>query len=190
MSLVEHPRLNDLLALIGTAGEPEFIPINPPRWARPRDCFANSARFAAERGCRVEYGWLVGGKAGVLLEGQFHAIVRFPDESPLDVTPDGGKSEGLFIPDKARVYAGHRVPNLKVYLTQDPAALRDLAAADYFQRFLADVPEGMPIAVACERVARGLRIECGFHDSLAMSTARAFLVGEASAVRQARSISR
>lgn len=154
MSLANHPNLTELIALIGSAGTPQFVRVCMRSDATPLDCFQNAAREVARAGGKVIHGWWVKAVPDILIEAQFHAVVRTARGDLFDPTPDKTSSHRrFFIPDLVRTYEGHDVMNLKVRLTDDPHINREMDFCDYLDRAMAALPRFFA-ASELDRIAR------------------------------------
>ena len=96
---------------------PIFVPVIPSLGIRADHCFYDVQRKVRVEGGRVQYGWTIWEKPGVLLEAEFHAIWVSPNNELIDVTPKvDGEQQILFLPDTDRVWEGEMVDNVRFLL--------------------------------------------------------------------------
>jgi len=106
--------------------KPIFVPVIPSPSVRADHCFYDVQKKTSADGGRIQYGWTIWGKPGVLLEAEFHAIWVSPDNELIDVTPKvDGEQQILFLPDTDRIWEGEMVDNVR-FLLLDNAYTRHL----------------------------------------------------------------
>jgi hypothetical protein len=121
---IDRPELRALCAELVPNEIPVVLQVDAPSWAERRWCTRNVDLVIADHGGSVEYGWeFLETIPNVLLEAQFHAVwIDDVQERRHDVTPKDipGVTETVFLPDRALVYDGRQIPNVRRALVDDP----------------------------------------------------------------------
>ncbi|NOJ86972.1 SEC-C domain-containing protein [Myxococcus xanthus] len=124
--------------LAGHNAQPTFVSVVTRKGAQALDCYMNAREYAAATGGEVLYGWQIWEWPGVLLEAQFHAIVKLPDGGLVDVTPpeDGG-ARVLFVHTPGHAYGGKMVPSRQRAIAASEVVDRYIFAFGQYTKFRA-----------------------------------------------------
>jgi hypothetical protein len=69
----------------------------------------------------VQYGWRIWEWPNTLIEAEFHAVWRTPDDRLIDITPAPNDFRRiLFLPDSSRSYEGRQIDNIRKALYKHP----------------------------------------------------------------------
>lgn len=116
---------------------PVYVPLVPDDNAIPNMCFPNVSRVVAEMGGSVLHGWRIWEWTSVLVEAEFHAVWRRPDESLVDITPEeNGERRILFLPDASKRFEGVQVDSIRMPLSNDPNVLELIRVSEQIYRVL------------------------------------------------------
>jgi hypothetical protein len=123
--------------LVPGAAPPLELPLAIAPHARPLECFDAVERQVETRGGSACFGWQLWEWPALYLEAEFHAVWRDGEGALHDITPKLMPVPGIrFLPDPARTFAGRRVNNVRVALTDDPLVAAFLEACDEEWRLL------------------------------------------------------
>ncbi len=99
--------------------QPFAVAIDPPSWAKELDCIDIVRRLIAEQGGDCVIGWALWEWPGVIVEGEFHAIWKRPDQTYVDSTPrQDGTEFVLFLPDPKAVWDTWQKDNVRLPLAR------------------------------------------------------------------------
>ncbi len=88
-------------------------------------CFFNVPKKVTAEGGRIQYGWAIWERPGLLIEGEFHAVWVSPEGEFIDITPKrDGETEILFLPDGHREWTEELVDNVRMPLTDNEITRR------------------------------------------------------------------
>ena len=104
---------------IESNANPIYLAVEPAPESMKLECFRNVENFIAKNGGSIQYGWRIGEWAGVMLEAEFHAVLRAPSGKYRDVTPFD-EEQILFLPDNTKIYEGRQVNNIRFALANKP----------------------------------------------------------------------
>jgi hypothetical protein len=93
--------------------------------APENSCFEIVPDYISKHGGEQVIGWSIWEWPEVFIEAEFHAVVRQPDGTLLDITPKVFPMPRiLFLPDSARAYRGRQVNNIRKPLGKNPGIKR------------------------------------------------------------------
>lgn len=117
--------IRKLCQQINPAEKPVWVPVQVVAGAVPNECFGNVVMKIASSGGTIQYGWTIWEWNVVLVEGEFHAVWRSPEDKLLCVSPQiNGERSILFLPDNSRTWdENNRVDNIRLPLRQDPVIM-------------------------------------------------------------------
>lgn len=131
ISWFNSPAVHRICNVLVPNVEAIVVQCRPGDNAGKSECFADVARRVQLEGGSVQHGWKIHLWPAVLIEGEFHAIWRSPEETLVDISTPG--SEGnpiLFLPDPNRVYQGNQISNLRLKLGAHPSIEDFIAIAN------------------------------------------------------------
>jgi hypothetical protein len=112
-------------------GIPVYVSVNPIRDAKVNECFPNVERVVKERGGESIIGWQIWEWYGVMIEAEFHAIWRNPQNELVDITPKVLPFEKiLFLPDPNARYEERQINNIRKSLNNDLLVEEFIRTAD------------------------------------------------------------
>ena len=114
-----------LIAKVAPGQRPTYLNVDPAELASVNECFPNVANHIQKFGGEAVHGWLIWEWPSVLVEAEFHAVWKSPDNHLVEITPkEHGETKVLFLPDNKRVYRGVAVDNVRMPL-RDDAVIKD-----------------------------------------------------------------
>ncbi len=102
--------------------KPVYVPVQDAPRTRPNECFSNVRGVRLVLGGEIVVGWSIWEWPRVLIEAEFHAVLRLPSGKLIDVTPrERDLSKITFVSDARYTDRGQRVDNIRKPLGTDPA---------------------------------------------------------------------
>lgn len=102
-------------------GKPVNVPHEPLADAEENECFVVVPEALEAIGGEQVFGWAIWEWPRVMIEAEFHTVIRTPDGKLLDVTPRPvGLRKIAFIEDPNRRYEGRQIDNIRKPLRADP----------------------------------------------------------------------
>lgn len=128
------PIINDFCGDIVAGEQPAYVAVDPCDGCRVRDCHRNCERFLKSNPGTTIHGWLIWTIPDQWVEAEQHSIIRLPDGSLRDVTPQpDGEEQIVFLPDPKMVYDGTIAPK-HVRALVDTPAIQQLMQIARFER--------------------------------------------------------
>lgn len=123
------PIIRKLCQQINSGEKPVWVPVQVVAGAVPNECFGNAVMKIANSGGTIQYGWTIWEWKDVLVEGEFHAVWRSPEDKLLCVSPQvNGEKRVLFLPDNSRAWdEKNRIDNIRIPLRQDSVVMDFIA---------------------------------------------------------------
>ena len=116
---------------LSSVGDPAYVPVQVESYAVINECFPAVKQKIERDGGAVQYGWVIWFTPGVLMEAEFHAVLKSPNGQFIDIARRPFKFERiLFLPDKRRVYQGRQIDNLRIPLKKNPKVRRFIELAE------------------------------------------------------------
>jgi len=141
----DHVR--QLAETIQPGANPIYLRIAPGFGDQPLDCFHNVRQRVAKFGGEIVFGWAIWEWAGVLVEGEHHAVYAPPGGTEWrDITPSQNPTiqRRLFLPDQDATYdfenEGVRRDNVRLAISDSPAVALMLETAAERSRILNSIP--------------------------------------------------
>lgn len=104
---------------------PVYVPCLPEPGAPANECFPLIEKKVAAAGGKCVFGWAIWEWPKVLIQAEFHAVLKQADGSFLDIAPKSLPiPRVLFVPDLQRVYRGCQIDNIRQSLCNDKAVNR------------------------------------------------------------------
>lgn len=111
-----------------SGAKPVYVPFQEIRYAQPLNCFFNVRTAQKALGGEMVIGWSIWEWPRVLIEAEFHAVLRLPNGQMVDLTPRNHELRKIsFIADPNARDEGQRVDNIREPLQRDPAIERLIA---------------------------------------------------------------
>lgn len=108
--------------------KPVYVPFQEIPYAQPLNCFFNVRTAQKALGGEAVLGWAIWEWPRVLIEAEFHAVLRLPDGRMIDLTPRNHSLRKIsFLADPNARDEGQRVDNIREPLQRDPAIDRLIA---------------------------------------------------------------
>jgi hypothetical protein len=104
--------------------EPFYVSVQPLFGQSEDECFVIVPKHISTHGGKQVIGWYIEEWPKVMIEATFHAIWQTEDGRFVDITPKGGISRILFLPDTHRKYEGRQIDNIRKPLTEDKIIYR------------------------------------------------------------------
>ena len=108
------PQVKEFCCEIFADGEPVYLDVILSEQGIAPDCFMNVEKQLLKAGGSIQYGWRIWEWSNTLIEAEFHAVWRTPDNTLVDITPAPKDFRRiLFLPDSSRVYEGQQIDNIR-----------------------------------------------------------------------------
>ena len=91
-----------------------ILTIQPDINSKNGECFKNVEDYIKSNDGEIQYGWIIWETPNVMLEAEFHAVLKLPNGNLLDITPTNDREkEILFVPDNLIKYNGEKIDNIR-----------------------------------------------------------------------------
>jgi hypothetical protein len=115
------PEIDDdvkkLILVVCPNSNPIYLPVEPENYAQANECFSAVAEKIKREGGSQILGWQIW-KSSIIIEAEFHAIWKSPQEKLKDITPKLlPASKILFLPDPKANYTGAQVNNIYINIS-------------------------------------------------------------------------
>ncbi|MFS8173311.1 hypothetical protein [Vreelandella titanicae] len=125
---IRKPHVVAFCQRVVPGAKPVYVPFQETRHAQPLNCFFNIRTAQKALGGEMVVGWSIWEWPRVLIEAEFHAVLRLPDGRLIDLTPRNHELRKIsFIEDPNARDEGQRVDNIREPLKQD-ATIEQLIA--------------------------------------------------------------
>jgi GTPase involved in cell partitioning and DNA repair len=91
-----------------------ILTIQPDINSENGECFKNVEDYIKSNDGEIQYGWIIWETPNIMLEAEFHAVLKLPNGNLLDITPTNDREkEILFVPDNLIKYNGEKIDNIR-----------------------------------------------------------------------------
>lgn len=117
---IRKPHVVSFCQSVVPGAKPVYVPFQEVRLAQPLNCFFNVSTAQKALGGDMVIGWSIWEWPRVMIEAEFHAVLRLPDGRLFDLTPRNHELRKIsFIEDPSARDEGQRVDNIRQPLKQD-----------------------------------------------------------------------
>lgn len=115
---VDNKFVSEISTALKLNSKPVVLNIVSGEGDEARGCFFNVQRRVESQGGEILFGWQLW-EHPYMIEAEFHAVWRSPDETLIDITPKDDRSikQILFVQDNERSFNGTQIDNFRLNTT-------------------------------------------------------------------------
>lgn len=103
---------------IGSSEEPLYLDVKAEPFAEVGECFSSVKEKIRRDGGSLQLGWEIWQIPDIMIEAEFHAVWKSPDDELVDITPKKYQIDRiLFVPDIKVKYYGARRRNKRLNIS-------------------------------------------------------------------------
>ena len=115
-----------------------ILTIQPDINSENGECFKNVEDYIKSNDGEIQYGWIIWETPNIMLEAEFHAVLKLPNGNLLDITPTNDREkEILFVPDNLIKYNGEKIDNIRYPILKNNIVFQFIKNAEKMNKEMA-----------------------------------------------------